>query len=159
MPLDIYIYLKSLTMKVLTLLLFFVFVVDLRSCFVAGRTIESEVSQGQNPCSEIYVGRVPHPENCRKYIMCFFGVQFERDCLRGFGFLPELQRCVPMRRCFKNATESTSAEPDVTTTTTEEIKTTLAPEQETTLENVETTTVEENQETTSVTEESGSAEN
>lgn len=92
---------------------------------------------GHNPCSGYTVERIPHPESCRKFIVCVYGMRFEKECKEGRGFLPELRKCVPMRKCL-TSTEGPPA-----------IETTLQPEEETTVVDVETTV---NVETTGITE-------
>ncbi|KAL5274110.1 hypothetical protein ACFFRR_000704 [Megaselia abdita] len=115
-------------MKVFYLILF-VFIIDLRLNSVQAGTAELE---GHNPCSGLLVGTVRHPESCRKYFICFYGIRQEKKCKKNFGFSEELKICVPMRGCRKINEETTSQ-----------------PEPETTTEGVEITMVLGDQETVS----------
>lgn len=59
---------------------------------------------GSTTCPARFIGRIPHPNDCSLYYICFNGKRMIGKCLPFFRFDMDSRRCVhrPLARCMNN---------------------------------------------------------
>jgi hypothetical protein len=64
----------------------------LREC-TTPKKAECEVDEDREECPAEGIKNISHPDNCEKYIICFNGMEIERNCPAGLHFSRELREC------------------------------------------------------------------